>query len=327
MNTDRGPIFTRGRSFRARAEARQREYRADVLEAGWKRYGHRLDDAASSSGANFVYAEIFEAALERQRRGKGVAARIFENMLSSQAMCFNLFVPLSRDLELATAVFAPFIPEMVKVLSVEIEYTPPNNRLGDQSGQSGVDCDVLIVGERADGTTLVIALETKFVETGFSVCGFRKSGRAAKGFDVCADSVSLRDGTSTCLYELKKSYRYWERTKQYGFLLEEALPERGCPFAGQLWQPWVNLALAHTEAERRGAGSAVFVVCAPAPNERLLRGGRRLDEFRRVLADPSTVLFLDLDKLLRTIESLVEAIAEPARVQWAKRLMARYGGI
>lgn len=58
---DLGPVYTAGNSFRARAEARQREYRRDVLGVGWVRHGHWLDTQAANAGANFVCPEIFMA--------------------------------------------------------------------------------------------------------------------------------------------------------------------------------------------------------------------------------------------------------------------------
>jgi hypothetical protein len=68
---DLGPVYTRGASFRARAEARQREYRAHVLRVGWSQHGHWLDDRAAGEGRNFVVPEAME---EAQRRA-GICQR------------------------------------------------------------------------------------------------------------------------------------------------------------------------------------------------------------------------------------------------------------
>lgn len=96
-----GPVYTTGASYRAPAEARQREYRVRKLGVEHGRYGHFLAEAAAMQGCNFVLPEAFEAARTRQRAGKGVAQRTFDNMLSSQAMCFNLFAPLRTRVSLA----------------------------------------------------------------------------------------------------------------------------------------------------------------------------------------------------------------------------------
>ena len=39
MTTDLGPTYTKGSSYRARAEARQRHYRAEQLAVGWREWG------------------------------------------------------------------------------------------------------------------------------------------------------------------------------------------------------------------------------------------------------------------------------------------------
>lgn len=53
------------------------------------------------------------------------APRIFEDLLSSQPLCFNLFAHLQRDLELASRVFAELLDiDGLQVETVEFEYSP-----------------------------------------------------------------------------------------------------------------------------------------------------------------------------------------------------------
>lgn len=314
-----GPAYTTGGSYRARAEARQRRYRAEVLGAGWDTHGHWLNAEANRNGANFVVPVAHTAALRRRDAGKGVAERTFQNMLSSQAMCFNLFGPLADDLDLATKVLAAVVPGLVRVRSVAIEYTPDADVFGDQSGRGGVDCDVLVEATFSTGENVVV-IETKFVEEAFSTCGFRRAGRAGRGQVVCPDDVPVRDDREACAYHGVKGYGYWRRTDEHRTLA--ALPESGCPFGGPLWQLWVNHALAHVEAARRGAGRAMFLVCAPGDNEALLRGGRVLADFRARLRDPGTVDMLPVDGL---IDRIGEVAGEGS--EWARGLRARYVGI
>jgi hypothetical protein len=314
-----GTIYTRGRSFRARAEARQRRYRAEVLGAGWERYGHWLDAEAAGRGANFVISSAHHAARSRQQAGKGVAERTFQNMLSSQAMCFNLFAPLADDLDLAAAVLAPLLPGLSRVDSITLEHTPAADLFGDQTGRGGVDCDVLIEAILHNGPAVVI-IETKFVEEEFSSCGFRRAGRAARGQVLCPDDVPVRTDRGACAYQGVKGYGYWRRADEEGTLAE--LAHQGCPFGGPLWQLWVNHSLAHAEATRRGARRAQLLVCAPLANEALLRGGRLLEEFRSLLRSPETVGMLPLDALIDQI-----AVEVGGSSAWATGLRLRYGGI
>jgi hypothetical protein len=318
-----GPIYTKGTSYRARAEARQREYRALTLGAAHGTYGHFLAQTAADEGRNFLLREAFEAARARQCAGKGVAARTFDNMLSSQAMCFNVFAPLSTRLSLAGDALRPFIPGLAEVRSIAIEYTPPADVFRDQSALGGVDCDLLIEGTNSSGEALVLVIETKFVEPEFSVCGFKKSGRAQKGQAVCPDDVPVRSDRRACLYAVNKGYAYWERSDQHELLTEGALADLGCPFAGAMWQLWVNFALAHEEAKRRRAPDVRFAVCASPENRALLDGGKVLNEFRSLLRRPDHVHFIDLDALLARLA----AIAPPELDTWAANLSARYRGI
>jgi hypothetical protein len=83
INTNYGPIYATGNSFRARAEARQRQYRTVVLKVDYSKYGHNLTKEVAWEGANFVSEIAFKSAYDRYKQGKGVSERTFVNMLSS----------------------------------------------------------------------------------------------------------------------------------------------------------------------------------------------------------------------------------------------------
>jgi len=320
MTVEEGPVYTRGESYRARAEARQRRYRAGALSVGHGQYGHLLSPEAAAAGKNFILEEAFQAAKSRRDAGKGVAPRTFDNMLSSQAMCFNLFGPLATRRELAAELLAPSIEGLLEISAIHIEHTPAPDLLRDQRGRGGVDCDVLIEGQTTRGR-LALVIETKFVEPKFSGCGFRKAGRQQKGLEVCPQEVAVGQDRRECLYVRKKGYAYWERTDQHRLLAPDALEPRGCPFGGELWQPWVNLALAHEEAARRGASDARFAVCVSPRNEAL--GAKpALDELRAHLRAPDSVALIDLDALLLRLGE----VAPPELRGWGREMGERYGG-
>ena len=328
---DLGRPHTTGPSFRARAEARQRDVRAWRLRAAWAEWGHWLDPEAAAEGANFVNPQAFHAAKQRAAAGKGVAAdRTFVNMLSSQAMCFNLFTPLAMDPVLAQRVLAPFFPDLAKVRSIAFEFTPDAQLLGDQSGLAGVDADLLIDGLDADGQRLLVTIETKFVEPAFSTCGYRKGERKRKKLPMCPVDVALDATCSNCLYVSTHGYQYWARTHEAGTLVTERLPVPGCAFGGPLWQLWVNHTLVHAEVRARGGGRAIFAVCAPSANTALLgpgpHGGAVLAEFRALLADPGSLVFVDLDALLASIAAACVGRNEWHQA-WSNALRSRYAEI
>ncbi len=316
-------MYTRGRSFRARAEARQREFRAESLRVGWSRHGHWLDEGAARAGANFVIPVAFEAAKARQAQGKGVAGRTFDNMLSSQAMCFNIFAPLAKNLDLAGRVLQVVLPQIGSVKSIGFEHTPSNDVFADQTGLGGIDCDLLVEATDRDGTALVAAIEMKFVEPGFSTCGFRKTARRAKGQPICPDDVALGARFDGCLYTSSKGYRYWQRTAEVGSLRHDAIPKSGCPFGGEHWQLWVNHTLAHVEAGRSQSAHALFAVCAPEGNDVLDAPGA-IEAFRTLVADPATIAFIGVEALIAGIGGVAET---PEQRCWHDGLRARYAGI
>lgn len=322
MIEDYGSIYTKGNSYRARAERRQRWYRAEVLGASHGRYGHILSEKEAAAGSNFILSEAREAARQRERAGKGTAPRTFNNMLSSQAMCFNVFGPLAARLELAAEVLKPFIDGLIRITAIHIEYTPAGDVFFDQSGTGGVDCDILIEGSTTTGR-LIQVIETKFVEPKFSVCGFRRPGRKEKGQQVCPRDVPVGTDLSACLYVQTKGYAYWKRTKEHQLLVSSALGEQGCPFGGVHWQLWVNLALAYEEAKRRGASDVRFAVCTSQRNTALLGRGEVLEQFQQLLRTPSAVTLLDLEQLLLQIKKCAPTELEA----WEKGLWARYGAI
>jgi len=332
-------VTTRGDSFRARAERRQREYRARQ-GWGWTKVGHWLDEKAKDEGRNFVVDCARTEARSRQKRGKGVADRTFENMLSSQAMCFNLFAPMKRDLGMAGRVLGRVIPGLVEVTGIDFEHTPESNPFRDQSKVGGVDCDLRIDGRWASGARALVTMETKFVEAEFSRCGFRQPTHPPKNAEEAAkrgkktycDAQRIEDPGGQCLYVTRWAYRYWDLTKQRGTL--KTLPTAGCPFSGVEWQLWLNHLLAH-ELAHDGDAVPLFAVCAPTGNLALLGpaddgepevGGRVLASFAARIADRGTFRFVALEAVLEAIAADVGA-ESGERGEWAAALLARYGGL
>ena len=97
-------------------------------------------------------------------RGKLYAKpRIFNDLLSSQPMCFNLFAELKPDLELATEVFQKHCPGRVrKITSIEFEWSPGRGRkkfTGDRSA-----FDVYVTYESGKNKKGFMGIEVKYHE-------------------------------------------------------------------------------------------------------------------------------------------------------------------
>ena len=319
---DEGPACNKGHSFRAIAEARARKCRAEYLRlTNYDGYGHILSDEDGRRGANFLpslRADILTAVTKRKKTGKGVDfGRTSQNMLSSQAMCFNLFVPLNRDRRLAAELLGRFIDGLRSVDEIEYEHTPHNSIFGDQSGKVGVDCDVLVHYTGRDRAKGLAVIETKYTETGFSICGFRKSNQE----DPCPSITVVNDDYSNCRYKYKKKYAYWEVAEDSGLYHRQQLHVRPCPFGGSLWQLWTNLSLAYALAKQRRYSDFRYVVICPEGNTRLSRGTKVFSDFRLLLRRPDffEVIYLeDIGEALRD-RSVVHK-SDP----WADEFIERY---
>ena len=93
-----------------------------------------LDNFLSDTIKEVVKKEVLSHSNKGKLYGK---PRIFNNLLSSQPICFNLFAELQQDLELATKVFRQLCPHRVNTVTrIEFEHSPGRGDmtyLGDNS--------------------------------------------------------------------------------------------------------------------------------------------------------------------------------------------------
>ena len=137
-------------------------------------YGNYISDGDTPKDGcwkNFLTEDAFKHANERvENRQKYETIekdRLFNNLLSSQPMAFNLFCPLRKMLtespETATQVIKAALPDypIHEVTGVELEFIPGNYKdlTGDKSAM-----DAIIKFKDKDGKDGFIAVETKYSE-------------------------------------------------------------------------------------------------------------------------------------------------------------------
>ena len=133
-------------------------------------YGNYISDG-EKSGNNFLTNYAFRYATERVTNKKEYETieqdRLFNNLLSSQPMAFNLFCPLremrEKNPEAATAVIKAALPmyNILSVTDVDLEFIPKD--YADLSGdKSAMDAIIKFVDE--SGHNAFIAIETKYSE-------------------------------------------------------------------------------------------------------------------------------------------------------------------
>jgi hypothetical protein len=295
--------YTSGKSFRAIAEFNARKYRILNLKLSkYDRYGHILTDEDAELGLNYLPSlrkEIKSAIEFRNAKGKGIdIQRTSKNMLSSQAMCFNLFVPLNLDKKLLSKLFDKLIG-IVKDFhhDIEIEYTPSNSIFNDQSAKGGVDCDALLQYINFKDEESLIVIETKYVEQEFSICGYRKS----KQKDRCPVYTTINKDFSNCRYQYKKQYDYWKVAEESGLYKMDEIEQLHCPFGGTLWQLWTNYSLAYALARENNKSDFRFVVICPNKNIRLSENGKIFSKFKSFLKQPDYFRVVYLENIISTL--------------------------
>lgn len=137
-------------------------------------YGNYISDGETPKGncwKNFLTEDAFNYAKyrvdNRQKYETIEKDRLFNNLLSSQPMAFNLFCPLRHMLEespeTATKVIKTALPKhpIHRVTKVDLEFIPENytKLTGDKSAM-----DAIIEFKDKDGKDGFIAIETKYSE-------------------------------------------------------------------------------------------------------------------------------------------------------------------
>lgn len=160
--------YPRDTEFSAYARLLQSKWRASKDLSEFK-LGSFLDiDDAKSKKTNFLTDKIGQLVTEeivkvRQAGGLIGEPRIWNNLLSSQPLCFNLFGELHYDLDLATKFFQRLFPDRIdSVTSIKFEYSPgrgDSKYLGDNSA-----FDVFVEYKKASNKGF-IGIEVKYAES------------------------------------------------------------------------------------------------------------------------------------------------------------------
>jgi len=177
-----GPQSRSDNAFTKKYRQKQSEYRANVLKVpcgvgpnkGSKnKYGNMLMDG-HKSGLNFISEAAFlfakQKVLDKQVNNDLTIDeyRLFNNMLSSMPMCFNLFSNLRalllKDQEATTEIIQSMFRELnwikkVKYIDVEFIPAPTSEYTDDRTA-----FDAMILVEDENGKNGLISIETKYTD-------------------------------------------------------------------------------------------------------------------------------------------------------------------
>ncbi len=150
---------------------------ARLLQSKWRdkkgypelKLGNFLEiEFAKTSKANYLTDNIKElitiAVANAKKDGAMISEpRIWNNLLSSQPLCFNLFGELHYDLELATTFFQNLFPTRIeKVTSIRFEYSAGRQNIEYTGDRSAFDVFVEYTNNNKKG---FIGIEVKYSES------------------------------------------------------------------------------------------------------------------------------------------------------------------
>jgi hypothetical protein len=170
MKQSIGPQYPKDKAkdrtgFLEKARLHQSNYRADTLNVPYDEYGNYLTKKDALDGLNFY--DDFGIFQEVKIRYPNYSRRLYANMLRSEHIGFNLFVPFKKEPAFGRNVLNDFlINKMQSIENIIIEYkpSPPKKYLNDRTS-----FDVYIEYVNADKQKGIVGIEVKYTEHEYSL--------------------------------------------------------------------------------------------------------------------------------------------------------------
>jgi hypothetical protein len=157
--------------FKERARRHQIKFREEVLKVGYDGFETILTDADAQKGLIFFDGfKINEYAQNRYPYFK-LKEACFANMLRSEHIPFNFFVPLSKNLEYARVVLNRFMGGEINIITeIRIEYAPDPLKVLKYK----ISFDVFIEYRHASGGSGILGIEVKYTEQEYKLIRERR---------------------------------------------------------------------------------------------------------------------------------------------------------
>lgn len=277
---------------------------ARLLQSKWRvKHKYPINTVIKSNYGNFIETEYSKRekvnfltpnirklvtekiSLIRANGGLVGEPRIWNNLLSSQPLCFNLFGELSLDLELATKYFKKLFPSEVSVvIKIDFEYSSKRDNPDNSA------FDVFIGYLNDNNQKCFIGIEVKFQESLFE----ETPGKAAENYSKHKDE-------------------YLKMTTDSNFFKPNSIEKLKLTPIAQIWRDHL---LAWNMSQDYHDGFFVFLY--PFENTECQNG---VEKYRNhlIINDERITKFYprDLTKFILTLSELINA-------DWSKELEERY---
>lgn len=159
--------MSKSNNFKNQCREHQSEFRSKVLWIGYDRYINVLYEDDGKRGLNFFDGfGIFEAVKARYPYFR---KPLYCNLLRSEHVPFNFFIPLILHKEFGSRVFNDILKGIIEeVIKIEIEYPrdTPTVYLQDRTS-----FDTYVEYKHMDGTIGIIGIEVKYTERSYPYSG------------------------------------------------------------------------------------------------------------------------------------------------------------
>jgi hypothetical protein len=174
--------------FLKRARLHQSVFRAKYLDLPFDTYGNYLTKEDGENGKNFYDGfGIFDAVKKYRKYNKP----LYSNLLRSEHIPFNFFIPLDKDKIYCKNVIADILKlNITSIDKIEIEYAPKPK---EKYLNDGTSFDAYIEYTNSDGTKGMIGIEVKYTEKEYKLQTNSKQEK-----DIYDKSSKYFSVTSTC---------------------------------------------------------------------------------------------------------------------------------
>ena len=167
MFTMRDKIYRFDDAFKARARAHQFAFREEVLGDYYEEKNPRVILSPGAVRRGLIFCETYRDLILR-KVGKFGTSALFSNMLRSEHIPYNLFVPMEEDPDSAVAVFNEIVGGGVsRIRRVCIEFAGDEDRA--MYLDDGTSFDAYVEYESVDGERGGIGIEVKYTEHGYPI--------------------------------------------------------------------------------------------------------------------------------------------------------------
>jgi hypothetical protein len=261
-----------------------------------KIYGNYIEkEFARKNGCNFLTEKIWNIAQKEIEKAKKQGYsfnfsedRFFSNLLTSQALCFNLFGEFVDRKDVLLNIFNELKPNLIdKVTNISFEYSPgrgDEKYLGDRTA-----FDVFIEYEKEDRKSF-LGIEVKYVET------------------------LTEEPLKTAEYNFKRHPQYKKITENCGLFKPDVINNIKKPPYSQIWRDHL-LSISLKNGKGKIYDDGYFVYLYPFNNSKCHSG---IKGYMNFLKNPETSIF----ELY--IEDFIKIIDKNINENWTKELFDRY---